>query len=268
MSLPPTRRERLRQQALDEIKQHAVEQVGGGGSAALSLNAIGKAMGMSGPAIYRYYASREELLDALVIDGYGELARVVQAAAADGSRRTPARRLAQVVDAYRAWALENPHRYGLLFSVRPEGYADPGEAITAIEPGMQVLLELIGAIAGGAGGSDAGAGAENEADVERRTTAGARLDADLVRWAATRGDDRRNGAAEPEDASDDDARPATEDESALPPVQVLRLGVLIWTRMHGVIMLELAGIVGDMGLDGGLLVQAELETIVAEASAG
>ncbi|MDR9373149.1 TetR/AcrR family transcriptional regulator, partial [Conexibacter sp. JD483] len=161
---PLSRRERLRAQTLDEIKQHALAQVAEGGAGALSLNAIAKAMGMSGPAIYRYFAAREELLGALVTDGYGELAEVVRSAAAIGPRRAPARRLAQVADAYRAWALANPYRYGLLFSVRPPGYAEPGEAISAIQPAMGTLLELLGRVAKGAadararGAGGAGAG--------------------------------------------------------------------------------------------------------------
>ncbi|ADB50818.1 TetR/AcrR family transcriptional regulator [Conexibacter woesei] len=235
METPPlTRRERLRLQTRAEIRQHALEQVTAGGAAALSLNAIGKAMGMSGPAIYRYYASREELLAALVTDGYGELARIVEEAAAAGARRTPARRLSQAAVAYRAWALENPYRYELLFSVRPEGYSDPSEAIAAIRPAMVVLLQLIGAIAGEAGASGSATAA-----------AGGKLDAQLTRWAAVR-----------------------QQEGAGASIAVLRLGVLTWTRMHGIVTLELAGVVGDMGLDAGLLVQAELDAVVAAAAAG
>src|SRR5688500_3781256 len=135
MTVPTlTRRERVRLQALGEIKQHALAQVADGGVAALSLNAIAKAMGMSGPAIYRYYGSRDELLAALVTDGYGELADTVQQAAAAAMRRAPARRLVAVAEAYRAWARANPYRYGLLFSVRPPTYSDPSEAIAAIQP--------------------------------------------------------------------------------------------------------------------------------------
>lgn len=215
---PLSRRERVRLQTLDEIKRHAVEQVAEGGVAALSLNAIAKAMGMSGPAIYRYFASRDELLAALVTDGYGELATVVEEAAGAAARRRPERRLAHVAEAYRAWALANPYRYELLFSVRPPGYADPHEAIAAIEPAMQVLLELLGAVA------------------QPSTTAAppAKLEAQLRRWAAARG-----------------AR-------AERPPALLLLGVLTWTRLHGIVTLELAGVLGDMGLDAGLLVQAEI----------
>ena len=48
---------------------------------------------------------------------------------------------------------------------------------------------------------------------------------------------------------------------------VLKLGVLTWSRLHGIVSLELAGILEDMGLDAGLLVQAELDDVVATAAA-
>ncbi|HEY4096552.1 MAG TPA: helix-turn-helix domain-containing protein, partial [Baekduia sp.] len=59
---PPTRRERQRTETLTEIRTRARAQVDEGGVAALSLNAIAKAMGVSGPALYRYFASRDDLL--------------------------------------------------------------------------------------------------------------------------------------------------------------------------------------------------------------
>ena len=221
-----TRRERVREQTLREIEEHALAQVAAGGVAALSLNAIAKAMGMSGPAIYRYFGSRDELLAALVTDGYRELGEVVTAADAAAARRAPAKRLAAIAEAYLAWARANPHRYDLLFSVRPATYSDPAEAIEAIQPAMVALLGLLGEIAG-----DAGAPAP-----------GGKLDGQLRRWAATRGD------------------------TDAPPPGVLKLGVLAWSRLHGIASLELAGILGDMGLDAGLLAQAEVDDLVASAA--
>jgi AcrR family transcriptional regulator len=218
----------MRLQTLGEIKQHALAQVADGGVPALSLNAIAKAMGMSGPAIYRYFGSRDELLAGLVTDGYAELADTVQQAAAGAARRAPARRLAAVADAYRAWARANPYRYELLFSVRPPTYSDPTEAIAAIHPAMVVLLELLGEIAGATGAP----------------APGGKLEGQLLRWA-----DLRGGGV--------DAR----------TVLVLKLGVLTWSRLHGIVSLELAGILADMGLDAGLLVQAELDDVVATAAA-
>ncbi|WP_143673003.1 TetR family transcriptional regulator, partial [Streptomyces sp. b94] len=51
-----TPRERYRAQVRAEIKQHAWEQIATAGASALSLNAIAKRMGVSGPALYRYFA--------------------------------------------------------------------------------------------------------------------------------------------------------------------------------------------------------------------
>lgn len=221
-----TRRERVRQQTLVEIKQHAIAQVADGGAAGLSLNAIARAMGMSGPAIYRYYASRDELLGELVTDAYAELTATLERVAAETARRAPARRLAAVADAYRAWALEQPRRYGMLFGERPQEFADPEEGIAAVHGAMLVLLGLLSELAG-----------EGGATAARAT----RLDGQLTRWAQTRG-----GEASP---------------------LVLRLGVLTWTRLHGIVSLELAGVFDAMGLDAGLLLDAELAQVVTAATA-
>lgn len=61
-------RERYRAQMQAEIKQRAWEQIASTGVAALSLKAIAKQMGMSGPALYRYFPSRDELITALISD--------------------------------------------------------------------------------------------------------------------------------------------------------------------------------------------------------
>lgn len=221
-----TRRERVRLQTLAEIRQHAQEQVAAGGATAVSLNAIARAMGMSGPAIYRYYASRDELLADLATAAYGELTATLEQAAQDAARRAPARRLAAVADAYRAWALAQPHRYAMLFGERPGDFADAEEGIEAIHGAMVVLLRLLGELADGT------AAARGQG----------RLDQQLVRWGQS-----RDGEV---------------DASAL----VLRLGVLTWTRLHGIVGLELAGVFGDMGIDAGLLLDAELAAVVAAAT--
>lgn len=208
----PTRRERLRRQSLDEIKAHALEQVAEGGARALSLNAIAKAMGMSGPGIYRYFESRDALLATLVTDGYRDLTAALEAAPP---------RLEEVGRAYRGWALAHPRRYELLFGVRPEGFADTEEAIATVHGGMLVLLRVLGGLAG------------TESAAPRDA-----LDEQLVAWARRRGD----GAA--------------------PPL-VLRLGVLTWTRLHGIVSLELAGVFAAMEIDAGLLCEAELRDVVS-----
>ena len=60
-------RERYRTQVRTEIKRHAWGQIATAGASALSLNAIAKQMGLSGPALYRYFANRDELVLAVVL---------------------------------------------------------------------------------------------------------------------------------------------------------------------------------------------------------
>src|SRR6476469_8423087 len=111
-----SRRERLRAETFAEITELAMAQVEEGGPAALSLNGIAKQMRMSGPAIYRYFASRDDLLEQLVVDVYGDLAEVLGQALEQARRRRPEARFRALADAYRGWALEYPGKYQLILT--------------------------------------------------------------------------------------------------------------------------------------------------------
>src|ERR1700754_5040353 len=106
-------RDRFRAQMVQEIKDLALRQLAEGGPQALSINAIAKDLGVSGPALYRYFASRDALLTELIIDAYADLTAALSAAGPD---------LARLADAYRVWALAQPHRYRLLFGAPLPGY--------------------------------------------------------------------------------------------------------------------------------------------------
>src|SRR6201996_2929431 len=111
----PTRRERQRRETLAEIKARAMDQVAAGGAAAVSLNAIARAMGMSPAALYRYFDGRDALLAELVVDAYGSLADALQRAADGVGEDGAAERLVTVARAYRDWALGHPNEYLLIF---------------------------------------------------------------------------------------------------------------------------------------------------------
>lgn len=104
-----TPRERYRSQVRAEVKEHAREQIATAGASALSLNAIAKRMGMSGPALYRYFAGRDELISELVRDAYRSLADTFRDAAASGADLTG------LAHTMRSWALADPQRYFLVF---------------------------------------------------------------------------------------------------------------------------------------------------------
>src|ERR1700722_18859983 len=80
----PTMRARYRAQVRQEVKEAALAQLAAAGPAGLSVTAIGKQLGVSGPALYRYFASRDELLTELVADAYDDLAGACAAAEAGG----------------------------------------------------------------------------------------------------------------------------------------------------------------------------------------
>ena len=85
-------RDRFRAQVRDEIKRAALRQLAQAGPQGLSINAIAKELGVSGPALYRYFAGRDDLLTELIVDAYDDLADAVGAAVdgvADGVRARP-----------------------------------------------------------------------------------------------------------------------------------------------------------------------------------
>jgi len=64
MTVTPTRRERLRTATVAEIKDLARRLLKAGGPQSISLRAIARDMGMTAPAIYRYFPSLDQLVPA------------------------------------------------------------------------------------------------------------------------------------------------------------------------------------------------------------
>ena len=103
-----TRRERVRAATSQEIIQTARGLLITEGSAAISLRAIAREMGMTAPALYRYFDSHEQLIHHVVADVFTELSdyveQAVHAAAGAGATLplasgTPARSGSALVEA-------------------------------------------------------------------------------------------------------------------------------------------------------------------------
>ncbi len=86
-----TPRERAREQTLAEITRIGREHLATHGAAGLSLRAVARDLGVVSSAVYRYVASRDELLTLLVIDAYTELGAEVDAAVGALPGRRPPR---------------------------------------------------------------------------------------------------------------------------------------------------------------------------------
>ncbi|MEU9339777.1 TetR/AcrR family transcriptional regulator [Streptomyces sp. NPDC048278] len=209
-------RERYRAQVRADIKARAWEQIAKSGASGLSLNAIAKELGMSGPALYRYYGSRDELITELIRDAYRGLADTCRAAADSAAG------IRGLAHALRRWALDDPQRYFLVYGTPVPGYHAP-EDITGI------AQEIMGALL------DVCAAAEPEAPAPVSAGFTAHL-SQHREWAG--------------------GHPA--------PPGVLRRALAFWTRVHGVLSLELAGHFTGMGFDPDRLFDAE----VAELTTG
>jgi AcrR family transcriptional regulator len=140
---PPTIRERYRAQVRHEVKQAALAQLAQAGPAGVSISAIGKQLGVSGPALYRYFASRDELLTELAIDAYHDLADAL-AAVGHVRGQDPRADVQALARAYRSWALAEPHRYRLLFGPPLPGHdAHAPRLVDASWQAMNVLLGVL-----------------------------------------------------------------------------------------------------------------------------
>jgi AcrR family transcriptional regulator len=113
-SSPPTRRERQREETYGEIVRASRELLAEG--AELSLRAVAGRMGLTAPALYRYVASYQELVD-LVAFEIDKAATERFAAAADLLPEDDyAGRLVASTTEFRMWALANPREFTLAFA--------------------------------------------------------------------------------------------------------------------------------------------------------
>jgi AcrR family transcriptional regulator len=114
---PTTRRERLREQTLDEIKTAARVHLVAQGPSGIQLRAIARDVGLTAPALYRYFPSLEDLVEAVTVDLFGELCDAMEDAARDIV--DPFARMLTLSRAFRRWAIGHPHEFGLLFGITP-----------------------------------------------------------------------------------------------------------------------------------------------------
>jgi AcrR family transcriptional regulator len=124
-----TRRERQRAATVQEIKDVARRLLAEQGTGALSLRAIAREMGVTAPALYRYFDGHEALVDALVADFYNELTDTMEAAAAEvpddlsagpgeglsGPAVVVPLRLMAATMAFRSWSVGHKAEFGLVF---------------------------------------------------------------------------------------------------------------------------------------------------------
>jgi AcrR family transcriptional regulator len=204
-SAPRTARERARAEITAEILDAARGYLATDGAPALSLRAIARDLGMASSALYRYFASRDELLTRLIIDAYDSLGAAAEARETAVDRDDLAGRFTAICEAVRAWALAHPNEYALIYGSPVPGYVAPADTIRPASRVTTLLLRIIV--------DAAAAGRIPAADI-------------------------RNSAAQPLAAALAPIR------SHLPPgvpAPLVQRGLMVWTNLFGLVSFELFG---------------------------
>jgi AcrR family transcriptional regulator len=202
----------------------AWDQIAADGAPALSLRAIARQLGITAPAIYNYFASRDELVTALVIEAFDSLGdSLVRAAQARSNG--PVDQLQAVGQAYRRWALSHPQRYHLIFGPPLPGYSMPRQRV--LPSSSRAISVLVRIVEG-----SRSLGILDSAGIPK-SSIGDGAYFDLLRSFGLEGDQLSLTAA-----------------------------VLIWSTLHGLISLELSG--NMLGADGEALLNYQLKMMEAQ----
>ncbi|WP_432941904.1 TetR/AcrR family transcriptional regulator [Kribbella sp. CA-253562] len=131
-----TRRERRRAETAAEIKAAARKLLVEGGASAVGLRAVARELGLSAPALYRYFASHEDLMAALVAELYDELTAYL--VALRDTSEDLGEQLFLVAGGLRDWALAHPAEFGLLFGAPvPNPLADDHDLTPSHQAAMR-----------------------------------------------------------------------------------------------------------------------------------
>ncbi len=200
-------RARRRAQLLDAIRAAAHEELRRSGAAGLSLRAVARDVGIAVSALYRYFPSRDELLTDLIVVALDAHADAVEAG---GSHEDVADALRGALVAYRTWAVAHPAEFGLAYGAPVPGYVAPAER--TVRPGTRIGRFAL--------------------DLLARAHAEGRLDPVALR--------HRAATVAPETAAQLTAWSARHDTDL--PVEVLAVWLDVFVRVHGLVSMEVFGL--------------------------
>jgi AcrR family transcriptional regulator len=135
-------RARARAEMTDAIKRTARQHLAVDGPN-LSLRAVARDLGVVSSAVYRYFASRDDLLTALIVDAYNSLGDAVDEAEAAVPRHNLVGRWYAVGRSIREWAMDHRHEYALLYGSPVPGYRAPQDTIGPASRPVLVLTSIL-----------------------------------------------------------------------------------------------------------------------------
>jgi AcrR family transcriptional regulator len=109
-----------------------------GSDEAVTLRAVAREVGIAAPSIYAHFPDRDAIVMAAVVRIFDELTAAIEAGVRSAGP-DPASRLVAGCEAYVAFGLEHPARYGVLFSERRIAAADNCKPVPIGPDGRPVL---------------------------------------------------------------------------------------------------------------------------------
>lgn len=224
---PRPRREERHPDLHTAIKEAAWQQIAVAGAPALSLRAIARQLKITAPSIYSYFPSRDDLVTALIVEAFGSLADAQEASVAGLAGDDSSGRLRALGLAYREWAALHPQRYQLIFGTPIPHYHAPEEITTPAA--ARSLLPLIKTIQ-----DLSSAGRLRTQELAAMTH---QLEGMLIAW---------------------------QEFSGGYDLEVLYLALVVWSRVHGLVSLEIGSQLPAFISDPLELFQREVDTLIKQ----
>ena len=114
-TVAPDRRQRRRQETIEQVLDIAVEVMAEQGVAGLTLGEVARRMGIRPPSLYSYFDGKNALYDALFERGWRDLLATMRAVEAASDGRDLVADLLASESAFVRWAVEHPAYAPLMF---------------------------------------------------------------------------------------------------------------------------------------------------------
>jgi AcrR family transcriptional regulator len=143
-AVPLDRRQRRRQDTIEQVLDVAVEVMAEQGVAGLTLGEVARRMGIRPPSLYVYFDSKHALYDALFERGWRLLLEAGRAAQAGMARADPLADFRDGVAFFVRWAVEHPAYSALMFWRPVPGFVpSAGAYAPALELDMEGRAEVV-----------------------------------------------------------------------------------------------------------------------------
>ncbi len=208
----------------EAIKETAWKQIAEFGAPALSLRAIARDLKITAPAIYNYFPDRNALVTALIIDAYTSFGDYQLGARDKFPKEKMIERFRAIGLSYRQWAIDYPQRYELIFGTPIPGYEAPlMEVLPSAARSLSALVSVIDDLR-----------IANLLNAEGYPAVQPGYQGKFDVWKAYAGDY---------------------------DIFSLSVSMIVWSRVHGLVSLEITQNMPPFGIDGTALYHYEIDSI-------